>query len=421
LCYDRLIIRLNLQCLWVVHSMEKHVFISYKHDDSEFAENLIHRVEKEGFTTWIDNESLHPGDDWREGIDQAIRDAFALIVIMSPDAKASEYVTYEWAFAWGCGIKVIPVMYRATKLHPRLGSLQYLDFTNSVRPWDRLMRTLKRAESKALEASNVLQVAASQPLPSPAPVVSTASTEQKVQEWIDKGELFMDRKEYQEALEAFRQAILLDPNNAEAYAGKSGALWYLRKYQEALGASEQAIRLDSGLARAWVSKGDALADLKKYDEALTAYDEALLLDPRYPAAWDNKGATLAEIKRYSEALSACNEALRLEPDNANAWYNKGSVLNALKRYSEALSACDEALRLNPSDANAWHNKGNALNALKRYEEALFAYEKALRFGPTDVGLTWFCKGNAFKALGKSREAERCFKKARDLGYKDEED
>ena len=47
-------------------------------------------------------------------IDLSIKNAFALIVIMTPEAKASEYVTYEWAFAWGVVVKVIPVRDMAT-------------------------------------------------------------------------------------------------------------------------------------------------------------------------------------------------------------------------------------------------------------------------------------------------------------------
>ena len=46
---------------------------------------------------------LRPGSDWRQEIDRAIRDSFVLIVVVSPDSKASEYVTYEWAFALGLG------------------------------------------------------------------------------------------------------------------------------------------------------------------------------------------------------------------------------------------------------------------------------------------------------------------------------
>src|SRR6266567_7844212 len=131
--------------------VDKHVFVSYKHEDSDFAENLIHRAEKAGFKTWADTDHLHAGEDWRAEIDQAIKNAFALTVIMTPEAKASEYVTYEWAFAWGVGVKVIPLMLRPTPLHPRLEAMQYLDFTNpKIRPWDRLIEEIKAATNVPL-------------------------------------------------------------------------------------------------------------------------------------------------------------------------------------------------------------------------------------------------------------------------------
>src|SRR5260370_42433663 len=101
-----------------------HIFISYMHDDGDFTEILNTRIKSAGFETWIDDDKLHAGEDWRAEIDEAIKNALALIVIMSPEAKASEYVTYEWSFALGVGIKVIPVMIKQTTLHPRLEALQ---------------------------------------------------------------------------------------------------------------------------------------------------------------------------------------------------------------------------------------------------------------------------------------------------------
>ena len=75
-------------------------------------------------------------------------------MIMTPEAKASEYVTYEWAFAWGLGIKVIPIMLRSTELHPRLEASQYLDFTNAkIRPWDRLIEEVRAASNAPLTYS----------------------------------------------------------------------------------------------------------------------------------------------------------------------------------------------------------------------------------------------------------------------------
>jgi HEAT repeat protein len=135
--------------------MSKHVFISYHHDDGDFAEALINRIKKEGLETWVDNDQLYAGEDWRAEIDQAIVNSFAFIVIMTPEAKASEYVTYEWAFAWGAGVKVIPVVLKHTPLHPRLEALQYLDFTSYIsRPWDKLIEVVKNAAIAMMSATS---------------------------------------------------------------------------------------------------------------------------------------------------------------------------------------------------------------------------------------------------------------------------
>lgn len=124
--------------------MNQHVFVSYKHDDNDFAEMLMRQLQVAGFTVWLDTEHLRAGENWREAINQAIVEAFALVLIISPEARSSEYVTYEWAFAQGAGVKVVPVLLRTTdKLHPQLEMLQYLDFTDRARPpWDKLIRRL---------------------------------------------------------------------------------------------------------------------------------------------------------------------------------------------------------------------------------------------------------------------------------------
>ena len=125
-----------------------HVFISYKHEDDDFAANLIRKVEDAGFKTWMDHDHLRAGEDWREAIDQAINTAFVVVVIMTPDARLSEYVTYEWASALGVGVRVLPVLLRPTGMHPRLEGRHYLDFTNrSNRPWEDLIKELRQIEA----------------------------------------------------------------------------------------------------------------------------------------------------------------------------------------------------------------------------------------------------------------------------------
>lgn len=130
--------------------MSQHVFLSYKHEDRVFANQLIHRVQTAGFKVWIDDEQLRAGENWREAINIAIRQAFAVVLVITPESRTSEYVTYEWAFAQGAGVKVIPVMLRRTSyLHPQLDMLQYMDFTDPTQqPWDRLLARLREVRGE---------------------------------------------------------------------------------------------------------------------------------------------------------------------------------------------------------------------------------------------------------------------------------
>ncbi|MEW6586007.1 MAG: toll/interleukin-1 receptor domain-containing protein [Nitrospirota bacterium] len=119
-------------------------FISHAKEDGDFAENLKGRLREVGLDGWIDIDVLEAGVDWRKEIDETILESRALILVLSPDSKASEYVTYEWAFALGSGLRIVPLMLRDTSIHPRLEVFQYLDFTNRrARPWSRLFALLQ--------------------------------------------------------------------------------------------------------------------------------------------------------------------------------------------------------------------------------------------------------------------------------------
>jgi tetratricopeptide (TPR) repeat protein len=330
----------------------KHVFISYKHDRDSivFVQLLIHEISRAGFEAWTDSR-ISRGEDWRAEIDQAIKNSLALIVIMTPAAKLSEYVTYEWAFALGLGIRVIPIRYEETELHPRLEALQFLNFTNpEFFPWTLLIRDLNQI---------VLQ---------------------KKEAWQEAGKVFLERKEYEEALRAYNEVISLDDKDAVAYAGKSRTLSKLKCYQEALAASQRSIELDANMPLAWTSKGDALYNLRRYQEASAACEKALQLDSELVLAWNTKGCALYGLNRYQEALRASEKTLCINPDYAPAWNTKGCALYRLNRYKEALAACEKALQLDFELALAWHTKGRALEALGQDNEARQCYEIARQLG-----------------------------------------
>jgi HEAT repeat protein len=124
----------------------RHVYISFKNDDASLAADVMRQIEDAGFQVWSDNERLRAGETWREAIDQAIRDSFALILILSPAATASDQIMYEWMFALGVGVRVIPVLLEPAELHPRLEKLDFLKLdAGAAMPWGKLIRLIQEA------------------------------------------------------------------------------------------------------------------------------------------------------------------------------------------------------------------------------------------------------------------------------------
>ena len=66
-------------------------------------------------------------------------------MVVTPESCESKYATYEWAHAIGRGTPVVPIVWKKSDLHPRLGLLHHLGFIDArVQPWERLFDDLSR-------------------------------------------------------------------------------------------------------------------------------------------------------------------------------------------------------------------------------------------------------------------------------------
>ena len=114
-------------------------FISYASQDAMFADLAKLKLKEAGIDVWLDHGALRPGEEWRQAIDEGISSSDVLLVVVTPRSCASPYVTYEWAYALGKGIKVIPLLLEKAENHPRLSGVQHLDFQDfRSGPWDEL-------------------------------------------------------------------------------------------------------------------------------------------------------------------------------------------------------------------------------------------------------------------------------------------
>lgn len=123
-----------------------HIFLSYDPADRDFVAHLARQFRHYNLTNLIDSDSLRQRKDGSHSIDRSIEESSAVIVVLTPYAKVSESVTYEWAFALGVKKLVIPLLLEPTELHPRLAAIPVLDFTGDPLPWDELINQVRQAE-----------------------------------------------------------------------------------------------------------------------------------------------------------------------------------------------------------------------------------------------------------------------------------
>lgn len=88
---------------------KKNIFISYAQPDRGYAETLVESLKLAGSSVWHDKQ-IRIGDDWDSEIQNALRNASVVVLLVSQAALTSQYVNYEIGSAMSAGIPVIPVL-----------------------------------------------------------------------------------------------------------------------------------------------------------------------------------------------------------------------------------------------------------------------------------------------------------------------
>ncbi len=108
-----------------------HVFMSYSRRDDAVMRRIVIFLRSQGIKVWVDNEKLIPGTPiWEEEIEKAIKSAPAIVAVLSPDSKNSEWVRREISLADQYKKRVFPVLVggdEEASITLRLINRQYVD------------------------------------------------------------------------------------------------------------------------------------------------------------------------------------------------------------------------------------------------------------------------------------------------------
>lgn len=100
----------------IPYSGEKpYLFISYAHADKVEVLNILQNLMNNNYRFWFD-EGIVPGNEWREEIVEALKNAHTFLVFISPQSIISDYVQKEILYAIHQKKQILPVYLSSTSL-----------------------------------------------------------------------------------------------------------------------------------------------------------------------------------------------------------------------------------------------------------------------------------------------------------------
>ena len=200
-----------------------------------------------------------------------------------------------------------------------------------------------------------------------------------------------------------RQAIKATPRAWNYWRGLAIQLFNQERFADAREAFAQAVMLNPGDAELGAELALALESCGEAAAALEQWQQVLGQQPSNAAAWLASGRLLLQAGRAGDAATAAERHLDLVPDSSAAWALHADANEALGQHDVALHSLVQAATFAPEDAVLRARLGQSLCTAGMTDAGIEQLEEACRLAPDDAGFH-FQRGAAYARLGLRREA-----------------
>ena len=195
--------------------------------------------------------------------------------------------------------------------------------------------------------------------------------------WIELGKIYVKRRQYDEAFEAFQKALEIDRssplaimNQIDLYKIRSAdskdtdTLYsrYIEQYKNAAMVDFQNPVAHFALAYACQILPSILPEKQeeRLEEALNSYQMAINLTPDFKwAYWGLKDSYLTVVEGatplFEQALDACKLVTELDPEDPRAYYETGDVYRRMGQLQQAFEYFEKAVEKDKTYIPAYLN------------------------------------------------------------------
>jgi tetratricopeptide (TPR) repeat protein len=199
---------------------------------------------------------------------------------------------------------------------------------------------------------------------------------------IEQAMHLQEQGQNNQALEVWKKALALEPNDARVHNGLAISLYIRGDVQEAFDHLRQAIRINPSFVESHYNLGKFLSQQGRRSESLPELQKAVALKPKFAAAEEALANTYDALGDSSEALTHWRRVLAIEPKRINAltgtaWLLATAPAPALRDGSEAVALAESAYRLAGENPNVLDTLAAAYAENGQFQESLKYANRAL--------------------------------------------
>jgi Flp pilus assembly protein TadD len=197
--------------------------------------------------------------------------------------------------------------------------------------------------------------------------------------WIALGH-FLQHSNPQEAVNAFRQAALIDPKDPEPHLLAGSTLEQL-KNPEAEQEYQLALSIDPNSADAMTALTNFYMVQHRFADAESLLRKLAVLHPNDASVHIQLGRMLAIAGKNDDAIAELQSGLKRDPSDVRARRDLADVYVASRKYAEAEQIYRTLLQQSPNDAALHHLLGRALMQEKKFGEAEKELAQSIQLKP----------------------------------------
>ena len=201
--------------------------------------------------------------------------------------------------------------------------------------------------------------------------------------WYAKGEKAYNKKDYENAVLSFTEAIKIKPDMKESYYMRGLAFLFMQDAENAEKDFNSVLKLDSNNADAYNNRGLSKSYLQDVDGAILDFKKAIEIDSNFAQAYLNLGSAYMTNEDYDKGLVCLNKVVELDSTNPENYFIRGTLYYIQEKYDEAIDEFTKSLNLGLKSVKTYYNRANAHYKIGEYKEAVADFTKLLEINPQD--------------------------------------